>query len=67
MLGKFSLAFEKYYHRFSDFYQKLIKWALVIKGKVGIATTVLFLTSLLFPAFGLIGNEFMPQADLGAG
>ncbi len=65
VLGKFALAFEKYYHRFSDFYQKLIKWALVNKGKVGIATSVLFLASLLFPAFGLIGNEFMPQADRG--
>jgi HAE1 family hydrophobic/amphiphilic exporter-1 len=65
LLGKFALAFEKYYHRFSAFYQMLIKWALVNKGKVGMATTALFLSSLLFPALGLIGNEFMPQADRG--
>ena len=65
LLGKFALAFERYYHRFSAFYQKLLKWALVNKAKVGVATTAMFLVSLLFPALGLIGNEFMPQSDRG--
>ncbi len=65
LLGKFALAFERYYHRFSDFYQRLLRWALVNKAKVGIATVALFLVSLLFPALGLIGNEFMPQSDRG--
>ena len=65
LLGKFALLFEKYYHRFSDFYQKLLKWSLVHKGRVALATTALFLSSLLFPALGLIGNEFMPQSDRG--
>jgi hydrophobic/amphiphilic exporter-1 (mainly G- bacteria), HAE1 family len=65
LLGKFALAFERYYHQFSDFYQKLLKWALVHKKRVGVATVVLFLVSLLFPALGLIGNEFMPQSDRG--
>jgi len=65
LLGKFALAFERYYHQFSDFYQKLLKWALVHKKRVGVATVALFLVSLLFPALGLIGNEFMPQSDRG--
>ena len=65
LLGKFALAFERYYHQFSEFYQKLLKWALVNKAKVGMATTAMFLVSLLFPALGLIGNEFMPQSDRG--
>jgi hydrophobic/amphiphilic exporter-1 (mainly G- bacteria), HAE1 family len=65
LLGKFALAFERYYHRFSDFYQKLLKWALVHKTRVGLATAGLFLVSLLFPVLGLIGNEFMPQSDRG--
>ncbi len=65
LLGKFALAFERYYHRFSAFYQKLLKWALVNKAKVGVATTAMFLVSLLFPMLGLIGNEFMPQSDRG--
>ena len=65
LLGKFALAFERFYHRFSAFYQKLLKWALVNKAKVGVATTAMFLVSLLFPALGLIGNEFMPQSDRG--
>ncbi len=65
LLGKFALAFERFYHRFSDFYQKVLRWALNNKMKVGLATTGLFLVSLLFPALGLIGNEFMPQSDRG--
>jgi HAE1 family hydrophobic/amphiphilic exporter-1 len=65
LFGRFALAFERYYHRFSDMYQVVIKWALVNKGKVGLATSGIFLVSLLFPAFGLIGNEFMPQSDRG--
>ena len=65
LLGKFALAFERYYHQFSDFYQKLLKWALVHKARVGLATGGLFLVSLLFPVLGLIGNEFMPQSDRG--
>ncbi len=65
LLGKFALAFEQYCHRFSAFYQKLLKWALVNKAKVGLGTTAMFLVSLLFPVLGLIGNEFMPQSDRG--
>ena len=65
LLGKFALAFERYYHQFSDFYQKLLKWALVHKARVGLATGGMFLVSLLFPVLGLIGNEFMPQSDRG--
>jgi HAE1 family hydrophobic/amphiphilic exporter-1 len=65
LLGKFALAFERYYHKFSDTYQKTLKWALVNKGKVAIITSVLFIMSLTLPALGLIGNEFMPQSDRG--
>ncbi|MGD1044769.1 MAG: efflux RND transporter permease subunit [Bacteroidota bacterium] len=65
LLGRFALAFEGFYHRFSDFYQKMLKWSLVNKGKVGMGATVIFILALLIPAFGLIGNEFMPQTDRG--
>ena len=65
LLGRFALAFEKYYHRFSDFYQLVIAWALHNKGKVALATTAMFFLALLLPAFGFIGNEFMPIADRG--
>ena len=33
LLGNFALAFEKLYHRFSDLYQKTLKWSLVNKKK----------------------------------
>lgn len=65
LLGRFALAFERLYHRFSDFYQKALKWSLVNKAKVGIGATVIFILALLIPALGLIGNEFMPQTDRG--
>ncbi|RPI05556.1 MAG: efflux RND transporter permease subunit [Ignavibacteriae bacterium] len=28
LLGRFALAFERFYHRFSDFYQKILKWSI---------------------------------------
>jgi Cation/multidrug efflux pump len=65
LIGKFALAFERYFHKFSDFYHTLLKWALVNKAKVALATSGIFVLSLLLPAFGLIGNEFMPQSDRG--
>jgi HAE1 family hydrophobic/amphiphilic exporter-1 len=65
LLGRFALAFERFYHRFSDFYQTVLKWSLVNKGKVALAATGVFILALLIPAFGFIGNEFMPQSDRG--
>jgi HAE1 family hydrophobic/amphiphilic exporter-1 len=65
LIGKFALAFERLYHKFSDLYHTLLKWALVNKAKVALATSGIFFLSLLLPAFGLIGNEFMPQSDRG--
>jgi len=65
LLGRFALAFERFYHRFSDFYQTVLKWSLVNKGKVALAATSVFILALLIPAFGFIGNEFMPQSDRG--
>jgi HAE1 family hydrophobic/amphiphilic exporter-1 len=65
LLGRFALAFERFYHRFSDFYQTALTWSLVNKGKVALGATGIFILALLIPAFGLIGNEFMPQTDRG--
>jgi HAE1 family hydrophobic/amphiphilic exporter-1 len=65
LLGRFALAFERFYHRFSDFYQTVLKWSLVNKGKVALTATGVFILALLIPAFGFIGNEFMPQSDRG--
>lgn len=65
LMGKFALAFERFYHWFSETYQKTLRWSLKHKMKVGIATVLLFFASLTLPALGLIGNEFMPQSDRG--
>jgi HAE1 family hydrophobic/amphiphilic exporter-1 len=65
VLGRVALSFEKYYLRVSNFYQLALKWALANKGKVAIATSLLFLATVIFPVVGLVGNEFMPQTDRG--
>jgi hydrophobic/amphiphilic exporter-1 (mainly G- bacteria), HAE1 family len=65
LLGRFALAFERFYHRFSDFYQTALKWSLVNKAKVTLGATSVFILAILIPAVGLIGNEFMPQSDRG--
>lgn len=65
LMGKFALAFEKFYHAFAEHYQIILKWSLQNKKWVGVATVVLFFGSLTLPALGLIGNEFMPVSDRG--
>lgn len=65
LLGRFALAFERLYHRFSDLYQQVLQWALVNKLKVALGVSGIFILALLIPALGLIGNEFMPQTDRG--
>lgn len=65
LMGKFALAFEKFYHSFQEWYMKTLHWALGRKKIVAAVTTLLFFGTCSFPAIGLIGNEFMPQSDRG--
>ncbi|MDD8016885.1 MAG: efflux RND transporter permease subunit [Bacteroidota bacterium] len=66
LMGRFALGFEKLYHKFSDHYQRLLRWSLRHKLIVASATIALFFASVTVPfALKLIGFEFISQSDRG--
>ncbi len=65
VLGKFALAFEKFYNAFAAHYQRLLKRSLMHKRWVAAATIVMLLGSFMLFPLGLIGFEFMTQTDRG--
>ena len=65
ILGRFALWFEKGFHAFTDKYISLLKWGFANRGKVWIITLAMFFASLSLVPMGLIGFEFMTQADRG--
>ena len=65
LLGRFALWFEKMYHIAAEDYIKLLKWSLANKGKVAIATILLFIASFALIPLGFIGSEFIAVADRG--
>lgn len=65
LMGKFALAFEKFYHAFSNHYQWLLKWSLSHKKIIVSASFLLFMGSCALPALGVIGNEFIAKTDRG--
>ncbi len=65
LLGKFALWFEKIYKIVAEDYIKLLKWSLLNRGKVTIATILLFISSFALLPLGFIGSEFISVADRG--
>lgn len=65
LLGKFAIWFEDFFHNFTDKYIELLKWSFKNRGKVWIATLILFFASLSLVPLGLIGFEFMSPVDRG--
>ncbi|MEW6061833.1 MAG: efflux RND transporter permease subunit, partial [Bacteroidota bacterium] len=65
LMGKFALAFEKFYHAFTLHYDRLLKWSLSHKKVVVAASFLLFVGSCTLPALGVIGNEFIAKTDRG--
>ncbi|MCB0834247.1 MAG: efflux RND transporter permease subunit [Bacteroidetes bacterium] len=65
LLGRFALAFEGLYEKFSVHYLNLLHWSLDNKGKVFLISVVLFISSLSLVPFGFIGGEFVSQSDRG--
>lgn len=65
LMGKFALAFEKFYHAFTLHYDRLLKWSLSHKKVVVAASFLLFIGSCTLPALGVIGNEFIAKTDRG--
>ncbi|MBM3324780.1 MAG: efflux RND transporter permease subunit, partial [Calditrichaeota bacterium] len=46
-------------------YRQLLVWALDHRGRVVLIVTVLFIASMMLPAIGWVGTEFMPVTDRG--
>lgn len=65
LLGKFALWFESKFHSFTEKYILLLKWSFKNRGKVWILTILLFVAAIGLAPMGLIGFEFMKQADRG--
>jgi len=65
LLGKIALAFEAGYEKFSESYISLLKWGLGNRWKVGVITTLLFVSSVFLLGGGFVGAEFMSTADRG--
>ncbi|HEX7634910.1 MAG TPA: efflux RND transporter permease subunit [Noviherbaspirillum sp.] len=62
-IGRVLEQFERLVQWLSDVYQVLLKWSLKHRGKtLGIAVAT-FVGGCAIPMSGLIGSEFVPQAD----
>lgn len=62
---KIANFFEHQFERLTNHYLRILKWALKHKAKVIIISTVLLISSLLLPALGFIGAEFVTPSDRG--
>lgn len=56
-------AFSRFVDRLSAFYQRLLKWSLDHRKSTLAIAVGSFVIGLTLPASGLIGSEFVPQAD----
>ena len=62
-IGRVLDAFSRMVDRFSAFYQRLLKWSLAHRKSTLLIALASFVIGLALPASGLIGSEFLPQAD----
>jgi len=65
IIGRFALWFEKGFHKLTDQYISILRWALVNRIKVILAALVLFIAAIMLIPLGFIGAEFMTQTDQG--
>jgi HAE1 family hydrophobic/amphiphilic exporter-1 len=66
MMGRFGLAFERFYNGFTEDYLKVLRASLKHPWIVlGLAALLFVVTVALIPG-GFVGAEFMPQADQSA-
>lgn len=64
-LGKFAIWFEKQFDKLTGTYLQVLKWSFKNRGKVAIATIIIFVASIALVPAGFIGNEFISVADRG--
>jgi len=61
-IGRVLGWFDRFVHRLSDLYQYLLKWSLRHR-KTTLAIAATFVGGFALPLSGLVGSEFVPQAD----
>ncbi len=61
-IGRVTHAFDRGTDRLGDFYQSVLRWALVHKIKTTLLAVAIFAGSVM--AVPLLGTEFVPKADL---
>lgn len=62
-IGRVTGKFEEWVQSLSRVYQVLLKWSLRHRVATLVLAIVTFFAGLALPASGLIGSEFVPQAD----
>lgn len=62
-IGRVTGKFEEWVQSLSRLYQVLLKWSLRHRVATLVLAIVTFFAGLALPASGLIGSEFVPQAD----
>ncbi|MDE2427194.1 MAG: efflux RND transporter permease subunit, partial [Burkholderiales bacterium] len=62
-IGRVLEQFERGVQWFSGVYQLMLRWALKHRIKTLLIAAATFFAGLAIPATGLIGSEFVPQAD----
>ena len=62
-IGRVTGKFEEWVQSLSRIYQVLLKWSLRHRVATLVLAIVTFFAGLALPASGLIGSEFVPQAD----
>jgi HAE1 family hydrophobic/amphiphilic exporter-1 len=64
-LRKFGLWVEERFEQIKSLYRQLLEWALDHRGRVVLVVTLLFIASMMLPAIGWVGTEFMSVIDRG--
>ena len=64
-IGRFVAWFERQFQRLIEWYARLLHWALGHQRQVIGISMALFVGSLAMMPLGLVGSEFMPEADRG--
>ena len=62
-IGRVLEQFERGVQWFSRLYQVMLRWSLKHRIKTLLIALLTFVAGLMIPATGLIGSEFVPQAD----
>ena len=65
LAGRLSQWFEGTFQQLTGRYITILKYSLDHPWRMLALMGVLFLATLMFPAFGLVGSEFMKQSDQG--